>query len=66
MFKIGDHVIFSLDGAKGVILEMNDSHCQVFWEDYFVSWEKRELLVKDESGPLTKSSSDCKTELKAE
>lgn len=53
MFKVGDCVIYSLDGARGVVLEVNGCFCRVIWEDYFVSWEKKDLLIFDE--PLTRS-----------
>ncbi|EGL81486.1 hypothetical protein CathTA2_3032 [Caldalkalibacillus thermarum TA2.A1] len=52
MFKIGDCVIYALDGARGVVLGMNNHSCHVIWEDYFVSWEKMELLTVDDE--LTK------------
>jgi hypothetical protein len=48
MFGIGDCVIFSLDGARGIILIVNEELCCVFWEDFFVSWERSHLLFKDE------------------
>lgn len=44
MLKIGDCVIFSPDGAKGVIVEIGDCVYHVVWEDHFASWEKGELL----------------------
>nr|WP_307336905.1 hypothetical protein [Caldalkalibacillus uzonensis] len=47
MFKIGDCVIFALDGARGVVLGMNSHSCHVIWEDTFVSWEKMDLLTVD-------------------
>ncbi|MBO8164469.1 MAG: hypothetical protein H0Z34_12215 [Brevibacillus sp.] len=46
MLAVGDWVKFALDGALGVVLDVRDDRCQVMWEDYFVSWEKRELLLK--------------------
>lgn len=46
MLKVGDGVIFSLDGAKGIVLEIGDQLYHIVWEDQFVSWEKEELLVK--------------------
>jgi uncharacterized protein YkvS len=47
MFEVGDTVTFSLDGARGIVLMINDNQCHVIWEDYFVSWENNELLLKD-------------------
>ncbi|KFZ43699.1 hypothetical protein CS060_10280 [Anoxybacillus flavithermus] len=52
MFHIGDCVVFTRDGARGIVLEVDDHSCHVLWEDYFVSWEKKELLKVDEE--LTK------------
>jgi len=49
MFKIGDCVVFALDGARGVVLGINHHSCHVIWEDYFVSWEKKDLLTVDEA-----------------
>jgi hypothetical protein len=50
MLKIGDCVIFSPDGARGIILEIVDSLYHIVWEDHFVSWEKGELLIKQTGG----------------
>jgi hypothetical protein len=47
MFVIGDHVIFTRDGTKGIVVEVQNNLCQVIWEDHFVSWEKSESLQKD-------------------
>ncbi|MET3290755.1 UNVERIFIED_CONTAM: cytochrome b subunit of formate dehydrogenase [Brevibacillus sp. OAP136] len=44
MFNAGDHVVFVLDGAVGVVLNVDGGRVQVLWEDHFVSWEKAELL----------------------
>ncbi|MBA2879499.1 hypothetical protein HNR63_002573 [Anoxybacillus kamchatkensis] len=52
MFHIGDCVVFTHDGARGIVLEVDDHSCHVLWEDYFVSWEKKEMLTVDEE--LTK------------
>ncbi|MBB5323151.1 hypothetical protein HNQ34_000228 [Anoxybacillus tepidamans] len=52
MFHIGDCVVYALDGTRGIVLEVTDDRCHVLWEDYFVSWEKKELLTIDEE--LTK------------
>lgn len=46
MFEIGDCVVFSLDRARGIIMEANDDVYHVVWEDFFSSWEKGELLSK--------------------
>lgn len=46
MFEIGDCVVFSLDRARGIVMEMNDNVYHVVWEDFFASWEKGELLSK--------------------
>lgn len=46
MLKIGDSVVFSQDGARGIIMEIKESLYQVIWEDHFVSWEKEESLEK--------------------
>lgn len=46
MLKVGDCVIFSPDGTRGIILEIADSVYHIVWEDHFVSWEKGELLEK--------------------
>ncbi|WP_297991064.1 hypothetical protein [uncultured Anoxybacillus sp.] len=52
MFHIGNCVVYTLDGTRGIVLEVADDRCHVLWEDYFVSWEKKELLKADEE--LTK------------
>jgi hypothetical protein len=44
MLKVGDCVIFSPDGTKGIIVEISDSAYHIVWEDHFASWEKGELL----------------------
>ena len=51
MFHIGDCVVYT-DGTRGIVLEVTADRCHVLWEDYFVSWEKKELLKVDEE--LTK------------
>jgi len=48
MIQVGDYVTFALDGAKGMVIGLNDGLCQVMWEDHFVSWEKIEMLKKEE------------------
>ncbi|WP_027409056.1 hypothetical protein [Anoxybacteroides tepidamans] len=53
MLCVGDCVIFALDGARGVVLAVSDDRCQVMWEDYVVSWEKKEWLTVD--AELTKA-----------
>ncbi|SFA42531.1 hypothetical protein SAMN05216169_100613 [Anoxybacillus pushchinoensis] len=52
MFHIGNCVVYALDGTRGIVLEVTVDRCHVLWEDYFVSWEKKELLKVDEE--LTK------------
>jgi hypothetical protein len=52
MIRIGDVVVFSLDGARGVVLGEKDERYQVIWEDNFVSWEPIDLLTIDDE--LTK------------
>lgn len=49
MFKIGDCVIYAPDGARGIVLKINQHACFVMWEDYFVSWERKELLQVDQA-----------------
>ncbi|TCL53282.1 hypothetical protein EDD69_101290 [Thermolongibacillus altinsuensis] len=36
-----------------MVLDVTNDSCHVMWEDYFVSWEKKELLTVDEK--LTKA-----------
>lgn len=47
VFKIGDRVIYTGDGARGIILEIQENRYHVMWEDYFVSWENVESLIRD-------------------
>jgi hypothetical protein len=47
VFSIGDYVTFSLDGAQGIVLKIDNDRCHVMWEDYFVSWERFDLLLKN-------------------
>ena len=47
MFAIGDCVIYTRDGARGIVIGIENNLCQVIWEDHFVSWEKSELLQKE-------------------
>ncbi|WP_084221303.1 hypothetical protein [Anoxybacillus thermarum] len=51
MFHIGDCVVYT-DGTRGIVLGVTNDCCHILWEDYFVSWEKKELLTVDEE--LTK------------
>ncbi|MFS0555254.1 hypothetical protein [Brevibacillus sp. 179-C9.3 HS] len=44
MIQVGDLVVYVKDGAKGVVLHIEEDRFQVKWEDDFVSWEKREWL----------------------
>jgi hypothetical protein len=53
MFQVGDCVIYALDRARCIVLDVANDSCHVMWEDYFVSWEKKELLTVDEE--LTKA-----------
>jgi hypothetical protein len=46
MFEVGDVVVHVQDGARGVVLEIGNQTYHVVWEDFFVSWEKEELLKK--------------------
>jgi heat shock protein HspQ len=50
LFQVGDTVRYSLDGAKGIVLKIDENQCHVIWEDYFVSWENFDLLSKIKSG----------------
>ncbi|MBP1933141.1 hypothetical protein [Ammoniphilus resinae] len=48
MLNVGDCVVYSKDGARGIVLQIGvDNYC-VIWEDFFVSWEFRGFLLKDE------------------
>lgn len=44
------------DGAKGVVIHIEEDRFQIKWEDDFVSWEKREWLLPSsmEHGDLLK------------
>ncbi|WP_409342053.1 hypothetical protein [Paenibacillus sp. MBLB4367] len=48
MLEIGDCVIFALDGARGIVMEVKLPLCHVIWEDFFVSWEDEASLQKDD------------------
>ncbi|WP_199900132.1 hypothetical protein [Caldalkalibacillus mannanilyticus] len=48
MFNIGDTVVYTLDGTKGVVIKVDNRLCQVKWKDHFISWEKYDLLELDE------------------
>ncbi|RAV20414.1 hypothetical protein DQG23_15730 [Paenibacillus contaminans] len=48
VLEIGDCVIFALDGARGIVMEIKLPLCHVIWEDFFVSWEDESTLRKDE------------------
>jgi len=50
MFAVGDYVVFTLDGARGIVIRVEENLCQVMWEDHFISWEKTEALQKAEDG----------------
>jgi hypothetical protein len=60
MFKVGDHVVFLLDGAKGIIISIATDRllCHVLWEDRFCSWERVDLLIMDELLDHTDDSSN--------
>ncbi|MGZ0052640.1 hypothetical protein [Brevibacillus gelatini] len=45
MIQVGDLVVFAKDGARGVVISIDEERCQVLWEDDFVSWEQREWLI---------------------
>ncbi|GEB33604.1 hypothetical protein M2298_000583 [Brevibacillus sp. 1238] len=45
VIQVGDLVVFVKDGAKGVVISIEEERCQVLWEDDFVSWEQRECLL---------------------
>ncbi|BAH42710.1 hypothetical protein BBR47_17330 [Brevibacillus brevis NBRC 100599] len=45
MIQVGDLVVYVKDGAKGVVIHMEEDRFQIKWEDDFVSWEKREWLL---------------------
>jgi len=46
MFTVGDTVVFSPDGARGVVIGVEGDLCHVAWEDTFISWERAESLQK--------------------
>ncbi|CAJ1003498.1 MULTISPECIES: hypothetical protein [Brevibacillus] len=48
MFKPGECVVYTRDGARGIVIAVNGEWYQIFWEDTFVSWEKAEVLTKAE------------------
>jgi hypothetical protein len=48
MLTVGDTVVFSRDGAKGIIIGIDGDLFHVMWEDTFISWEKAESLQKVE------------------
>ncbi|NGQ96184.1 hypothetical protein G3578_13540 [Brevibacillus sp. SYP-B805] len=50
MFSVGDYVVFIRDGAKGVVIGVENNRCQVMWEDFFVSWEDCASLRIDAEG----------------
>lgn len=52
VYQIGDHVVFLLDGAKGIVLGVKEESCHVLWEDSVCSWEKMDLLQNDDEAPL--------------
>ncbi|MGN7468365.1 hypothetical protein [Brevibacillus sp. SAFN-007a] len=45
MIQVGDGVVFVKDGARGIVINIDQERCQVLWEDDFVSWEQREWLI---------------------
>ncbi|WP_186445651.1 hypothetical protein [Paenibacillus cremeus] len=47
MVKVGDCVVFLLDGVRGTVMEVKENLCCVIWEDHFTSWERAELLVPE-------------------
>ncbi|MFD0617511.1 hypothetical protein ACFQZR_08525 [Paenibacillus sp. GCM10027629] len=48
MFRVGDRVVFVTDGTVGIVMGIEEDRCQVIWEDCFASWEKKELLRKED------------------
>ena len=46
MFAVGDYVVFVVDGTRGMVIAVKENLYQVIWEDTFISWEKREALLK--------------------
>ncbi|MGK5508661.1 hypothetical protein [Brevibacillus formosus] len=56
MIQVGDLVVYVKDGAKGVVIHIEEDRFQIKWEDDFVSWEKREWLLPSplEQGALSK------------
>ncbi|MDA5110658.1 hypothetical protein O3V59_20160 [Brevibacillus thermoruber] len=49
MFKVGDTVVYILDGARGIVIAVDRDRCHVLWEDTFVSWEQADHLAKMEA-----------------
>ncbi|GEC92808.1 MULTISPECIES: hypothetical protein [Brevibacillus] len=56
MIQVGDLVVYVKDGAKGVVIHIEEDRFQIKWEDDFVSWEKKEWLLTSplENGDLQK------------
>ncbi|WP_198957507.1 hypothetical protein [Paenibacillus selenitireducens] len=48
MFRIGDRVVFVVDGTIGIVMGTDEDRCHIVWEDFFASWEKNEMLRKEE------------------
>ncbi|WP_280207542.1 hypothetical protein [Brevibacillus sp. AY1] len=44
VISVGDQVVFLRDGARGIVMRIQEGKCLVLWEDEFVSWESVELL----------------------
>lgn len=47
MFKVGEVVTYTGDGARGIVLDVKGEQYVVMWEDTFVSLEKAESLRKE-------------------
>lgn len=46
MIEEGDSVVYVRDGARGVVVRVEEDRFLIFWEDTFVSWEPVHLLEK--------------------
>ncbi|MGE7270707.1 hypothetical protein ACQKK5_04535 [Brevibacillus panacihumi] len=46
MIEEGDSVVYVRDGARGVVVRVEEDRFLIFWEDTFVSWEPVHLVEK--------------------
>lgn len=46
MIEEGDSVVYVRDGARGVVVRVEEDRYLILWEDTFVSWEPVHLLEK--------------------